>query len=136
MPEVIALDTMPVLMRVIFGLMGSLMIVASVAAIRHGLRLQWFVRKTEPKPVRVSVIEHEGTDTTTYSAIVNFLGSDMTWETPIYHNKAVDKLLDRSAHRLEAWRASESGAPIALRVDGKLIYTYPKATRTHRMVHS
>ena len=91
MPEVIALDTMPVLMRVIFGLMGSLMVVASVAAIRHGLRLQWFVRKTEPKPVWVSVIEHQGTDTTTYSAIVNFLGSDMTWETPIYHNKAVDK---------------------------------------------
>ena len=78
----------------------------------------------------------EGIDMTTYTAIVSKPGGDATGQPPIYHNKAVDRLLDGSARHIEAWRDHDTGAPIALRVDGTLVLTYPKATRTNRAVRA
>ncbi|MEM9477769.1 MAG: hypothetical protein AAGA71_20970 [Pseudomonadota bacterium] len=134
LPQSFGLETVPVLVRGVSRVFGIVLTAASLAALRHGLRLQMIVRGDEPQPARVSILVEDDSDTTTYTAIVSKVGSDTTWRTPIYRNKAVERLLDGSAQTVEAWSDNGNGAPIALRVDGSIVYTYPKATRTHQTV--
>lgn len=136
LPALLRIETIPVLMRGIAGMFGLVLAIASLAALRHGLRLQWIVRREEPKPVRVSIAVNDSSDTTTYVATVDFIGSDASWRTPIYYNKAVDPMIDGSAQRVETWLDGSKGAPVGLRVDGKLVLTYPKAIRTYGIVRS
>lgn len=134
LPAIFGIETVPMLVRGIASFFGIVLTSATLWALRHGLRLQWIVRRDEPKPVRVKISVHESTDMTTYKATVQVIGSDATWQTPVYYNKAVDRLLDRSAKRVEAWIDPGNGAPIALQVDGRLVFTNPQATRTHKIV--
>lgn len=132
----LGIETVPVLVRSVSGVFGIVLLGASLSALRHNLRLQMIIRRDEPQPAQVSISVEEGSDTTTYTAIVSNNGSDTIWRAPVYGNKAVERLLDGSARSVEAWSDDGNGAPIALRVDGRLVFTYPKATRTHRSVRS
>lgn len=124
-------ERVPAFVRGIAGVAGLILTASSLAGLRHGLRLRWIIRSREPRPVQVSVKVHDDGDTTTYLARVLPEGSETVWLAPIHYNRAIDRLLDGSVHRVEAW-SDKTGMPIALRVDSRIVETYPTVTRRNR----
>ena len=116
---------MPILLKGIVALFGALMLVFSLSALRHGLRLRQAVRSAPVIPDHVEIEVDEGSDSNSYTLIVH-LGREI-WAVPVYAGKGLGLIEHGLAKDIRAWRDPITGAPIAFRVDGKRIETYPQA---------
>lgn len=127
MPDSFGMDGMPILLRCMFGFFGALMLLCSLFAVRHGARVRQALRTASVIPDRVEVEIDEDSDSTSYTLVAHL--GDEIWAVPAYASKGVGLIERGIAKDIRAWRDPKTGAPIAFRVDGKRVETYPHPMR-------
>ncbi|MEM6322868.1 MAG: hypothetical protein AAF748_04255 [Pseudomonadota bacterium] len=122
-PDRLGIDDAPLLLRVVVGVFGAFLLVCTLFAFRHGVRVWQALRTAPVNPDRVELEVEDSSDSTSYTLIVH-LGEE-TWAVPAYAGKGL-RLIERGiAQEIRAWRDPKNGAPIAFSVDGKRVETYP-----------
>lgn len=116
----------PLLIRVSVLAMAALLLWVAAANYLHVQRRRAALAGGRREPANIRVSKEEMGDSTTYQARVEAGGE--VWDVPLAGAEAVRAQVGFDGQGW-IWRSADSGAPLALEVDGALLETIPMPMR-------
>jgi hypothetical protein len=118
----------PVLVRLSLFAMSALLLWAAAANYLHVQRRRAVLAGGRREPADIRVSKEKMGDSPTYYARVEAGGE--VWRVPLAGTKAVRRRVGFQGQGW-IWRSADTGAPLAIEVEGALLETYPVPTRSN-----